>query len=108
MEQKVMRRRRDWNPTKHLLIYNVVITLYEFYMINPHPLIFYSLPSLTPKGTLSLFTNEKGGIMDDLIVTRTDQGYLYVVSNAGCADKDSAHMKVKAYRRACRLMCGVR
>lgn len=34
--------------------------------------------------------------MDDLIVTKTDQGYLYVVSNAGCADKDSAHMKVNA------------
>lgn len=32
--------------------------------------------------------------MDDLIVTKTDQGYLYVVSNAGCADKDLAHMKV--------------
>lgn len=47
------------------------------------------------QGTLSLFTNEKGGIMDDLIVTRTDQGYLYVVSNAGCADKDSAHMKTR-------------
>lgn len=44
---------------------------------------------------MSLFTNEKGGIIDDLIVTKTDQGYLYVVSNAGCADKDSAHMKVK-------------
>ncbi|XP_026863396.1 aminomethyltransferase, mitochondrial isoform X1 [Electrophorus electricus] len=47
------------------------------------------------QGTLSLFTNAKGGIMDDLIVTKTDQGYLYVVSNAGCADKDSAHMKAK-------------
>uniref|UniRef100_A0A672P5Z3 Aminomethyltransferase n=1 Tax=Sinocyclocheilus grahami TaxID=75366 RepID=A0A672P5Z3_SINGR len=45
------------------------------------------------QGTLSLFTNAKGGIMDDLIVTKTDQGYLYVVSNAGCADKDSAHMQ---------------
>lgn len=31
--------------------------------------------------------------MDDLIVTKTDQDYLYVVSNAGCADKDSAHMQ---------------
>nr|XP_019944396.1 PREDICTED: aminomethyltransferase, mitochondrial [Paralichthys olivaceus] len=48
------------------------------------------------QGTLSLFTTEKGGIIDDLIVTRTDQGYLYVVSNAGCADKDSALMKVNA------------
>lgn len=35
--------------------------------------------------------------MDDLIVTKTDQGYLYVVSNAGCADKDSAHMLVSTY-----------
>ncbi|XP_038666731.1 aminomethyltransferase, mitochondrial [Scyliorhinus canicula] len=47
------------------------------------------------QGTLSLFTNEKGGIKDDLIVTRTSDGYLYIVSNAGCADKDSAHMKEK-------------
>uniref|UniRef100_A0A672P621 Aminomethyltransferase n=2 Tax=Sinocyclocheilus grahami TaxID=75366 RepID=A0A672P621_SINGR len=47
------------------------------------------------QGTLSLFTNAKGGIMDDLIVTKTDQGYLYVVSNAGCADKDSAHMQAR-------------
>ncbi|KAM8754170.1 aminomethyltransferase, mitochondrial [Acanthopagrus schlegelii] len=47
------------------------------------------------QGTLTLFTNEKGGIIDDLIVTRTDQSYLYVVSNAGCADKDSARMKAR-------------
>lgn len=47
------------------------------------------------QGTLSLFTNDRGGIMDDLIVTKTDQTYLYVVSNAGCADKDSAHMKAR-------------
>ena len=45
-------------------------------------------------GTLTLFTNESGGIIDDLIVTRTSLGYLYVVSNAGCADKDLAHMRV--------------
>ncbi|XP_062923895.1 aminomethyltransferase, mitochondrial [Mobula hypostoma] len=45
------------------------------------------------QGTLSLFTNDKGGIMDDVIVSRTSDGYLYIVSNAGCAAKDSAHMK---------------
>ncbi|TMS16561.1 Aminomethyltransferase, mitochondrial [Larimichthys crocea] len=45
------------------------------------------------QGTLTLFTTQKGGIIDDLIVTKTDQGYLYVVSNAGCSDKDTAHMK---------------
>ncbi|XP_042155848.1 aminomethyltransferase, mitochondrial-like [Oncorhynchus tshawytscha] len=46
------------------------------------------------QGTLTLFTNDKGGMNDDIIVTKTDQGYLYGVSNAGCADKDSANMKV--------------
>lgn len=74
---------------------------------HPYPTFIYkcspahvslSLPSITPQGTLTLFTNEKGGIIDDLIVTKTDQGHLYVVSNAGCADKDSAHMKVNTDR----------
>ena len=51
---------------------------------------------LNLKGTLTLFTNYKVGMNDDLIVTKTDQGYLYVVSNAGCADKDTANMKVSS------------
>lgn len=38
-------------------------------------------------GCLSLFTNEQGGIKDDLIITSTSDEYLYVVSNAGCRDK---------------------
>lgn len=46
------------------------------------------------QGTLTVFTNENGGILDDLIVNNASGGYLYVVSNAGCADKDLAHMKV--------------
>lgn len=44
-------------------------------------------------GTLSLFTNEKGGIIDDLICSKTDQDYLYVVSNAGCKEKDLQHLR---------------
>ncbi|XP_042907069.1 aminomethyltransferase, mitochondrial [Parasteatoda tepidariorum] len=44
------------------------------------------------QGTLTVFTNDKGGIIDDLIVTKTDEDYLYVVSNAGCIDKDLSHM----------------
>uniref|UniRef100_A0AAY4CL68 Aminomethyltransferase, mitochondrial n=1 Tax=Denticeps clupeoides TaxID=299321 RepID=A0AAY4CL68_9TELE len=52
------------------------------------------------QGALSLFTSSSGGILDDLIVTKTDQGYLYVVSNAGCAEKDSAHMKVREFKAA--------
>ncbi|KAF6313013.1 hypothetical protein mRhiFer1_008552 [Rhinolophus ferrumequinum] len=47
------------------------------------------------QGTLSLFTNEAGGILDDLIVTNTSEGHLYVVSNAGCWDKDLALMQDK-------------
>ncbi|XP_052780225.1 aminomethyltransferase, mitochondrial-like [Mya arenaria] len=50
------------------------------------------------QGTLSLYTNDKGGIIDDLIVNETEQGYLYVVSNAGCADKDLPHMLTQAER----------
>lgn len=43
-------------------------------------------------GTLTLFTNERGGIVDDLIVNKTSLGHLYIVSNAGRADTDLAHM----------------
>jgi aminomethyltransferase len=39
------------------------------------------------QGTLTLFTNSSGGIIDDLIVNNTEN-YLYVVSNAGCRHKD--------------------
>ena len=44
-------------------------------------------------GTLTVFTNNNGGIIDDLIVSNTSKNYLYVVSNAGCADKDLAHLR---------------
>ncbi len=44
---------------------------------------------------LTLYTNDHGGILDDLIVTKTSQGYLYVVSNAGRATEDLAHLKIQ-------------
>ncbi|KAI8338103.1 hypothetical protein BC941DRAFT_351670, partial [Chlamydoabsidia padenii] len=44
------------------------------------------------QGTLSVFTNEQGGIIDDTIIMQ-QQDCLYVVSNAGCADKDLAHIR---------------
>ncbi len=38
--------------------------------------------------TLSLFTNPKGGILDDTVIHRHQNGEsLYVVSNAGTAEK---------------------
>ena len=44
------------------------------------------------------FTLFTGGIVDDLVVTNTNLDYLYVVSNAGCADKDLKLMQVKYIR----------
>ncbi|CAK8689299.1 aminomethyltransferase, mitochondrial-like [Clavelina lepadiformis] len=44
-------------------------------------------------GTLSTFTNDNGGILDDVIVNKTEGDFLYVVSNAGCSDKIKAHFK---------------
>ncbi|KAF1516201.1 Aminomethyltransferase, mitochondrial, partial [Eudyptula minor] len=48
------------------------------------------------QGTLTLLTNERGGIVDDLIVTNTSEDHLYVVSNAGCTNKDLAIMRGRA------------
>ncbi|KFD50937.1 hypothetical protein M514_08250 [Trichuris suis] len=41
---------------------------------------------------LTVFTNDAGGIKDDLIVTK-DEDHLFVVSNAGCIEKDKEHLK---------------
>ncbi|KAF2074450.1 hypothetical protein CYY_004232 [Polysphondylium violaceum] len=43
---------------------------------------------------LSVFTNDKGGIIDDTMITNAGDS-LYVVVNAGCADKDIAHITQK-------------
>ena len=48
------------------------------------------------KGTLSVLTNNKGGIMDDLIVNKISKDCLYVVSNAGCSDKVRSHFAQSA------------
>ncbi|NXA24101.1 GCST protein, partial [Ibidorhyncha struthersii] len=57
-------------------------------------LVVGDIAELKPgQGTLTLLTNERGGIVDDLIVTNTSEDHLYVVSNASCADKDLAIMR---------------
>ena len=45
------------------------------------------------KASLSLLMNEQGGIVDDCIITKVKDDHFYVVLNAGCKDKDMAHMK---------------
>ena len=52
-------------------------------------------------GGLSLFTNEQGGIRDDCIVNNAGD-CLYIVSNAGCADKIAPLMEV-GYEIDCHL-----
>eukprot|EP00735_Rhodelphis_limneticus_P009175 TRINITY_DN2590_c0_g1::TRINITY_DN2590_c0_g1_i2::g.19196::m.19196 TRINITY_DN2590_c0_g1::TRINITY_DN2590_c0_g1_i2::g.19196 ORF type:complete len:418 (+),score=140.76,sp/P49364/GCST_PEA/51.26/5e-129,GCV_T/PF01571.16/7.4e-66,GCV_T_C/PF08669.6/4.2e-23,SoxG/PF04268.7/11,SoxG/PF04268.7/0.048 TRINITY_DN2590_c0_g1_i2:170-1255(+) len=41
---------------------------------------------------LCMLTNEKGGINDDLVISNHGD-YFYVVLNAGCKDKDLAHIR---------------
>ncbi|NXU33484.1 GCST protein, partial [Drymodes brunneopygia] len=60
-------------------------------------LVVGDIAELKPgQGTLTLLTNEKGGITDDLIVTNTSEDHLYVVSNAACAGKDLAILRDRA------------
>ena len=39
-------------------------------------------------GSLSVITNEQGGIIDDTVVTKVDDSHIYLVVNAGCREKD--------------------
>lgn len=43
--------------------------------------------------SLTVFLNDKGGIIDDLIVTKVNEETLYIVSNAGRLEVDKEHMK---------------
>lgn len=41
----------------------------------------------------TFFLNENAGVIDDLIITRLGDKRYLIVANAGCADKDIAHIK---------------
>eukprot|EP00252_Welwitschia_mirabilis_P018809 TRINITY_DN4206_c0_g1_i1.p1 TRINITY_DN4206_c0_g1~~TRINITY_DN4206_c0_g1_i1.p1 ORF type:complete len:410 (-),score=86.30 TRINITY_DN4206_c0_g1_i1:271-1500(-) len=57
-------------------------------------LVVADVAGLAPgTGTLTVFTNEKGGIIDDSIVTKVADDHIYLVVNAGCRDKDLAHIE---------------
>jgi aminomethyltransferase len=43
--------------------------------------------------TYALFTNEQGGVLDDLIITRWDSDRFFLVVNAGCKEQDIAHLR---------------
>ncbi|KAG6808912.1 hypothetical protein H0H92_002389 [Tricholoma furcatifolium] len=55
-----------------------------------------SLKSLNPyHSTLSVLLNENGGIIDDTIVTKHSDDAYYVVTNAGCRDRDLPWIRAK-------------
>ena len=41
----------------------------------------------------AMFTNEQGGILDDLMVANLGNDELFLVVNAGCKDQDLAHLR---------------
>ena len=43
--------------------------------------------------TYALFTNNQGGVLDDLIITRWEQERFFLVVNAGCKAEDIAHLR---------------
>ncbi|URE10953.1 The glycine cleavage system catalyzes the degradation of glycine (By similarity) [Musa troglodytarum] len=56
-------------------------------------LVVADLAGLRPgTGTLTVFTNERGGAIDDSVVTKVRDDHIYLVVNAGCRDKDLAHI----------------
>ena len=43
--------------------------------------------------TYALFTNDDGGVLDDLIITRWAQNRFFLVVNAGCKVQDIDHLR---------------
>lgn len=64
-------------------------------------LVVADVAGLAPgTGTLTVFTNEKGGAIDDSVITKVTDDHIYLVVNAGCRDKDLAHIEehMKAFK----------
>ncbi|XP_068654972.1 aminomethyltransferase, mitochondrial [Aristolochia californica] len=56
-------------------------------------LVIADVAGLAPgTGSLTVFTNEKGGAIDDSVITKVKDDHIYLVVNAGCRDKDLAHI----------------
>lgn len=63
-------------------------------------LVIADVAGLAPgTGTLTVFTNEQGGAIDDSVITKVKDDHIYLVVNAGCRDKDLAHIEehMKSY-----------
>lgn len=56
--------------------------------------------------TYALFTNDQGGVLDDLIITRWDDNTFFLVVNAACKDQDIAHLKAALQGQTLKVMEG--
>jgi len=74
----------------------------QFKLSGPSVIDF--LERITPAGcrelkpyssTLSVLTNEHGGIIDDTIITKHTDESFYIVTNAACRDKDLLHIETQ-------------
>lgn len=62
------------------------------------------LQELTPyNSSLSVLLNQEGGIVDDTIITKLDSDLFYVVTNAGCREKDLDFLKSEIKRHGLRV-----
>ncbi|KAL6992815.1 aminomethyltransferase [Sarracenia purpurea var. burkii] len=57
-------------------------------------LVVADVAGLAPgTGALTVFTNEKGGVIDDSVISKVRDDHVCVVVNSGCRDKDVAHIE---------------
>ncbi|KAL9690040.1 hypothetical protein QQ045_010433 [Rhodiola kirilowii] len=57
-------------------------------------LVIADIAGLAPgTGSLTVFTNDNGGAIDDSVITKVTDDHIYLVVNAGCRDKDLAHIE---------------
>ena len=55
------------------------------------PTDFNALP--VGSGTLSVLLNPEGGVVDDTIITKENHNEFYIVTNAGCAERDTEFLR---------------
>ncbi|CAG58515.1 uncharacterized protein GVI51_D04301 [Nakaseomyces glabratus] len=63
------------------------------------PTDFANLPQGT--GSLSVLLNEHGGVVDDTIITKEQDNQYYIVTNAGCVDRDTEFLKGEVSKLDC-------
>ncbi|KAF9416358.1 hypothetical protein HW555_006312 [Spodoptera exigua] len=69
------------------------LSLSESHLFTRKSASIFDVSHMLQTNFLTVFLNDKGGIIDDLIVTKVNAETLYVVSNAGRMKVDKEHMR---------------